>query len=121
MLFGDVNLELLKRVLDASVLQHEVTASNIANVNTPGYQRREVHFQDELRAALRAGRVPRALAVQPRVVLSPDPAMRLDGNNVDLEREYATLTKNAGLFNTVAQIVAMRLAAYRTAISGQTD
>ena len=117
MLFGDTKLELLNSVLDAAALRHKVIAQNIANVNTPGYRRLEVQFQDELRSALRGGH-SRVLAVRPKVVASSAASTRLDGNNVDLEREYAALSRNAALFNTVAQIVTTRLAAYREAING---
>ncbi len=121
MLFNDVQLELMARVLDGTALRHRVVASNIANVNTPGYRRREVRFEDELASALKSQGPNAALKVQPKVVCSNEPSNRMDGNNVDLEREYATLTSNSAKFNVVAQLVSMRLAAYRAAIGSDRD
>ena len=121
MLFNDVQLELLGRVLDGAALRHRVVASNIANVDTPGYRCREVRFEQELAAALASAGPSAALKVRPRVVLSSGAPGRLDGNNVDLEREYAALTSNSAKFNIVAQLVSMRLAAYRAAIGSDRD
>lgn len=41
--------QLLSRALDAYALRHRITAANIANIDTPGYNRHEVRFEDELR------------------------------------------------------------------------
>ncbi len=42
----------LEKALDASSLRHKLIANNIANVNTPGYKRTDMVFQEELRRAL---------------------------------------------------------------------
>ncbi len=42
----------LEKALDASSLRHKLIANNIANVNTPGYKRTDMVFQEELRKAL---------------------------------------------------------------------
>ena len=41
-------IDVLSRVLDTAALRHRVIAQNVANVNTPGYRRLEVTFEDEL-------------------------------------------------------------------------
>ena len=67
--------ELLARPLDASSLLHRVIAQNVADVNTPGYHRREVSFEDAL---------AQLLEVKPVVVEKADGSARSDGNNVDI-------------------------------------
>ena len=47
-----LGLNLLSHVLGAAGLRHRVIAQNIANVNTPGYRRLEVTFEEDLARAL---------------------------------------------------------------------
>lgn len=42
---------MLSQAMDAFSLRQKVTASNIANADTPGYKRHEVRFEDQLQAA----------------------------------------------------------------------
>lgn len=43
------NLELLRTSMKAYVQRSQATASNLANIDTPGYQRINVSFEDQLR------------------------------------------------------------------------
>ncbi len=47
-LFGRTTRQLLYKSLDASALRSRVVAQNLANVDTPGYRRKEVSFEDQL-------------------------------------------------------------------------
>lgn len=112
-------LGLLARTLDAAALRHRVIAQNVANVNTPGYRRKEVRFEDDLARALDGapcGNPPRPVA--PAVVDVPS-TERVDGNTVDIDKEMGDLGKNALLYQAAAQILASRLAALRSAVSGR--
>jgi flagellar basal-body rod protein FlgB len=109
-------IDTLGRVLDTAALRHKVIAQNVANVNTPGYRRLAVEFEDELGKVLGAGGT--AGDVAPKVVVA-DQAERVDGNTVDLDREMGDLTKNGLLYQAAAQIVASRMAAMRSAVSGR--
>lgn len=43
--------DLLKKSLDAYALRQKAIASNVANIDTPGYKRIEVPFEEQLRKA----------------------------------------------------------------------
>jgi flagellar basal-body rod protein FlgB len=113
------NLALLSQVLDAAALRHRVIAQNVANVNTPGYRRREVVFEADLARALASadatGGVPH---VKPHVVVADGPE-RADGNTVDIDREMNDLARNALLYEAAAQIITNRVASQRAAIAGR--
>lgn len=93
----------LMHALDAAALRQRVTANNIANVNTPGFRRSFVRFEDELQRATDRQRLrgyitherhipvgnPRLGDVRPRVERDDATTMRNDGNNVDIDREMA--------------------------------
>src|SRR5436190_18598784 len=100
----------LKNVLDVAALRHQAIAQNIANFNTPFYQRLEVAAEE--------GASPGSPgAGKPTVVVADGGEPRADGNNVSVEQEMKDLGKNALLFNTTVQILASRLASFRAAIS----
>jgi flagellar basal-body rod protein FlgB len=109
-------LGVLAQMLDAAALRHRVIAQNVANVNTPGYRRREVTFEADLAKALAA---PGPTApVKPKVVIADGPE-RVDGNTVDIDLEMNSLSKNALLYQAATQVIANRVAALRSAISGR--
>ena len=120
-MFDDVNLALLQQMLQATTLRHRAIAHNLANVNTPGYRRREVRFSDHLASAIASGDPEALRAAPPEVRQASDPALRPDGNNVSLEREMGDLMKNALVYSACTQLLSARLAAYRAAISGNAS
>ena len=111
--------DLLSRLLDVAHVRHNVIAGNVANVNTPAYRRREVVFEDVL--AQKAGQSAAAAAAEtkPKVVEAPGGVERADGNNVDIDAEMGRLNKNTLLTNAYTQILANRLGAMRSAITGR--
>ena len=120
MLRTDGSLRLLPKLLDASAANHKVIANNIANFNTPGYQKLEMHFDAELRRAMRTGGVERAMKVPFEIRVSDDKPLRNDGNNVDLEKEFGHLTKNTLGYNAYARILSKKLSMLKAAISGRS-
>ncbi|MBY0228235.1 MAG: flagellar basal body rod protein FlgB [Gemmataceae bacterium] len=111
------SVALLGRMLDASSLRHRVISQNIANANTPGYQRQEVAFEEALSATLRDG--GDAGNVRPQAVQAGSAALRPDGNGVTLEQEMTDLNKNALLHNAATQLLSSQLAMLRSAITGR--
>ena len=78
--------------------------SNIANVDTPGYKRQDVNFEEQLRKAMKNSRYT---SIDERVAnvdlerLNPITyrdhstlSYRLDGNNVDIDTENVELASN---------------------------
>jgi flagellar basal-body rod protein FlgB len=136
-LFSAPAQAVLEKALRASGTAHEVIAHNLANVDTPGFKRSEVLFQERLAAALaaleggdgtlRGARTdarhlpigePDALAdVEPRVVVRAETSLRPDGNNVDLDAEMVRLQQNELLYESLAQVVRMKLTQLRSAIN----
>lgn len=109
--------DLLLRLLRASSLRQRVIASNIANLNTPGYTRQVVRFEELLSGA--EGRGPGALAsIEPRIeddLLTPP---RADGNNVNLELETAASRQNSVLSELYTTLIQTRLGMIRASIDG---
>ena len=129
----DTRFTLLQKALDFRVARHNVLASNIANVETPGYKARDLVFEKALGQALKAhqpgpltvthakhldGRniTPLEL-VQPKSIRSGSPVGSLDGNTVDMEREMAKLAENQIDFNAVTQMMMKRGSTIKSAVT----
>jgi len=122
---------LLGSAMDAAVLRQQVAADNIANVNTPGFRRRFVRFEDELSRAVRGRGVSGAVThprhipigaapigrVRPQVVRDDATVMRNDGNNVDIEREMAINAAAELQYAALTQVTSARYKMMRSAIT----
>lgn len=122
---------ILSRAMDAAALRQQVAADNIANVNTPGFRRRFVRFEEELARAVRgrsvAGRRthPGHIAigaasvrdVRPEVAVDAASVMRNDGNNVDIDREMAINAAAELHYAALTQVTSARYRMLRSAIT----
>lgn len=101
----------LARLMGVAELRHRVISQNLANVNTPGYHRRDVSFSDRLTSTSVAG----ALG-EPAVIEEAGLRERADGNNVDVDREMGALQKNALQYQTFSQLLTSQMQLMRRAI-----
>jgi flagellar basal-body rod protein FlgB len=112
-MFNRFDVPLLSKSLDACMLRSKAIANNIANVNTPGYQRVEVTFEDELRKALDKSKLQGTRtdekhlemgkldvsSLNPKIKKPIDPTLPSGVNNVDIDSEMAKLAENQILFS----------------------
>lgn len=115
----------------------EAVANNIANVNTPGYKRQEVTFEEDLRSAIGTQKNSNKLAMktteknhigtsgnkrledfQVNESTVEETSYRLDGNNVDPEIEMAKLAETRMAYQGIMKIMARRVEMIRTAMNG---
>ena len=83
----------LHRVLDLRQQQHTMTASNLANQNTPGFKAKYLEFSNSLREAMDSP--ASAGPIEPEVIEVEAPAWATNGNSVFPEQEHARLRANA--------------------------
>ncbi|MDX1979223.1 MAG: flagellar basal body protein [Bryobacteraceae bacterium] len=83
----------LGQYMDLLSTRQKLVASNIANVDTPGYKTRDVDFQFEF--------LSRVEGATPNVI-EPELASKNDGNNVSLDREARLLAENGIRFQTAS-------------------
>jgi flagellar basal-body rod protein FlgB len=107
----------LERALSGSSLRQEAIASNIANVNTPGYRRQDVDFQSALQAAWTQGSDAVAQTT-PAISVDRTSVVRADGSSVDIETEAAAQAKNGLQYEAVSQVLKTRISILRSAIGG---
>jgi flagellar basal-body rod protein FlgB len=116
----DPQAGLLSQLMDATALRQQVVTHNLANLNTPGYQRLEATFEDQFQKALSGpGDVARAAGVKAQVKASAEGSARADGNNVDLDREVGELQRTALMFQTYTKLMEARLGMMRRAMDSR--
>ena len=100
--------------------RQEVVASNLANVETPGYRARDLDFKAALEDAFegRAPEDPMGAERTPEIVEDRGAPPRADGNTVDLDLQMAKLSANGGRYVALARILGQRIALLRQAIEG---
>lgn len=103
---------LLNRVLDGCALRHQALASNIANINTPGYERRDVEFMDQLKSAINANGTAGLSDFSPTVKTEKT------NGSLRLEDEFAALSENQLLYVASADILSRKYDGIRRAIKG---
>ena len=122
-LFNQPNYLAAKKSLDAIALRQEAIASNIANLETPGYKRLDLAptFQAELDRACSTQDSRQITTLQP--TLAPDSTALpngKDGNTVNLEKEMAQLNQNTLAHSLETQLVSNMLMRLRMAITAKS-
>ncbi len=112
-IFSYINV--LDKAADASWLRHQAISNNIANVNTPGYKRKDVDFESQLMRSL--GRFKyesmdeKVYGINTKDLVSSvytdnyNHSYRLDGNNVDIDTENVYLAENQIKYNALLDSV----------------
>jgi flagellar basal-body rod protein FlgB len=115
-------IEALRQASAFAVRRHELLAENVANADTPGFRAHDVSFSHELNLAqLVRSRPDVALGedLDVRIVDAPDGVQKLDGNDVDLDRQMTRVGQNALYHNVVVQLLNARFNALKSAINGR--
>lgn len=102
-LFGN-EVTMDEKALDLLWERQNITAMNIANVDTPHYKAQRLTFEQELSRRIRstagtgedAAHTENAIRrASGSVETDPNESSRLDGNNVDMDQEQVDLVKTA--------------------------
>lgn len=107
----------LERSISGAAARNEALAANLANANTPGYQRMDVDFHGALAQAMGTDRPQEALE-RTSFVAAADPlaVTRADGSSIDIDAESAKLAANGLEHQAAVQIAGTRLAIMRSAM-----
>lgn len=112
---SDTTTAALHRALDGLDQRQQAIASNLANLETPGYLAREVDFEDSLRLAVAVGR-PADASISVSQSLAPT---RLNGNNVNIDVELMASSENQLRQRLAIEGLNAKYQLLRTAITGR--
>lgn len=131
---GSRKMQVLSRTMDAQMARQKVIANNIANVDTPGFQRREVRFEDAMKQALKKNKLDGTRTnskhialgsrtpgdVRYRTVRPADNTSPSGVNNVDIDNEMAKLAENQIGFNYSVKFMQGHYQKLNAAIKGKS-
>jgi flagellar basal-body rod protein FlgB len=98
----------IERYMDLLSNRQKLVVSNLANIDTPGYQAKDIDFQFEY--------ISLAQGQEPNVVDTPGLVIKNDGNNVSLDRETRLLSETALRFNVASNLMKAQLKIVQSAI-----
>lgn len=129
-------IDYMERGLHAAHTRHEVISNNLANINTPGFKRSEVEFEELLAKEIYGekpdGRLkmvrthdkhlpmePKRFRATEQIELDSSTTMRVDKNNVDVDIEMASMAKNQLYYNALARQLGGHLTRLKNTISSK--
>ncbi len=129
-LFGST-INLLANSLDIRAEKHKHIASNIANIETPGYKAMDINFASELKKMegtvngtpgmvstnpLHMDAKSTMSGYSPEAVKKPTDYEGLDNNSVGLENEMVKMADNSMMYGLSVKLLQRKLAGLMTAI-----
>ncbi len=118
---------LLKKSMDASALRSKVIANNISNINTKGYKKFYVTFEDTLNESMGGNKLKtdnskhmQTGSSNGEIVVQRDEStsMRQDGNNVDIDLEMTNQAANSLMYNALVKQVNSKISLTSYVIRG---
>ncbi|MCR5144011.1 MAG: flagellar basal body rod protein FlgB [Lachnospiraceae bacterium] len=119
-------VDVLGKAADASWMRESALANNIANVDTPGYKRQDVEFQNVLESELKSTKYKGLNDAVNNVKLDRlDPdiytdygsfSYRLDGNNVDVDTENVEIASEQLRYQTLTSAVSREFDRFKSVI-----
>jgi flagellar basal-body rod protein FlgB len=98
-------LALIEAGIKAESLRQKAIASNIANLETPGYRRIDVRFEQLLADTLNSKGVFDISELEPQLYRPNQTPVKANGNDVNLETEVGELVKNTLRHKTYIRVL----------------
>ncbi len=128
---GDTSIGVISSWLHGLTARQNAISNNIANIDTPGYQRQEARFETALQQQIGGGSAQlkttdaRHIAVGGRLAgqLGVDPAQlltssRMDQNNVSIDQEMTSLADTQMRFQAASEALTTKLSILKQVIAG---
>lgn len=129
---NDKTYQALATSLKFREMRQELSTSNVANANTPGYKSLRLDFEGALARALDVdGSLTMQASderhfdvggggfdsLQPEVYEDPNGVVSENGNTVDVEAEMARIAENKIMYDTTVQLINKKLGLMKYAIN----
>jgi flagellar basal-body rod protein FlgB len=120
--FTDGAMRLLEKTLNWRARNQEIIAGNVANLDTPGYNRKEMDFQNILESYSRGNLMEVSLTQTNSGHLggsNPSQALVQEtSEDVDLDQEIVRMSDNQISYNASVQMLIKKLDNLRAVING---
>ncbi len=107
----------LESGIKAEEVRQRTIASNIANMETPGYRRLDVRFEDLLNKALQSGGGKDVAEIEPEVFSPKTTFVKPNGNDVSMEMEIGEMLKNSSRQMAFVRLLRKKFAQMEEAVN----
>lgn len=101
-------VDLIEAGIEAESLRQKAIASNIANLETPGYRRIDVQFEQLLAGALNSSGDLDVSELEPQLYRPNKTSVNANGNDVNLETEVGEMVKNTLRHKTYIRVLSKK-------------
>ena len=124
---------LLEKSVDFRVKRQNVLASNVANMDTPGYRAEDLVFEKALGAAMHAdepgplhtqnsrhmdGNLAKPIdLVQPERIQSAEPFVDFNDNTVDVDKEMSKIAENQLMYEASMRMLSHQFKMLKTSLT----
>lgn len=108
---------LLDAGIKAEEARQKTIASNIANIETPGYRRQDVRFEELLAKALKSKQADKVGRVTPQVFQPETTPIRSNDNDVNMEMEIGEMLKNSSRETAFVRLLRKKFTQIENAIT----
>ncbi len=111
-------IDLLESGIRAETLRQQTISNNVANLQTPGYRRLGVKFEQMLAQAIESGNIEDVDldAIKAELYQPKNTAINANGNDVTLEAEVGDMVKNSIRYKAFIRLLAKKYAQINEAI-----
>lgn len=117
MVLNNKHFKMVQASVDALWLKQRVISNNIANIDTPNFKASEVSFRHVLNHKTNEQGEREVSKVQINITQNDDVSLRLDGNNVDLEKEQLALWETFAHYSFLTQNMSRSISNLRYVIN----
>jgi flagellar basal-body rod protein FlgB len=116
----DMNiLNYLEAGVKAEGIRQKAIANNIANVNTPGYRRSDIRFEELLAKAIGSKGEIEPSELEPKFYQPKTTQVKTNGNDVAMDTEVGELVKNSLRYKTYILLMKKKYRQMEMAIKTQ--
>jgi len=105
---GIMNVNVIEAGLRATALRSKVVANNVANINTPGFKRHAVRFEQLLAKQLESGRPLDVDDLLGQVFRPLNTVVEPNGNDVSIDVEVGEMVENGAMHKTYVRLLAKK-------------
>jgi flagellar basal-body rod protein FlgB len=112
--------DLIEAGIRAESIRQQAIANNIANLETPGYRRMDVRFEQLLEKALDSTGKVDLSEIEPEFYRPMRSPVKSNGNDVNLEAEVGEMVKNSIRYKALVRLLSKKLKQIELAIDVRT-
>ena len=114
---GDMQIiQIVEAGIKAEAARQKAIATNIANMNSPGYRRIDVRFEEILAKALKKNDKVDVSTIKPEIYHPNKTHVKANGNDVSLDVEVGEMVKNSLRHRILATVLKKKYQQMQSAI-----